>query len=152
MLKRKIQKAILDYFQSDSNKILIIDGARQIGKSFIIRHEGQKFFKNYIELNFLEDKNGERLFENLTSPKDFYLKLSAVAGEKIGTKADTLVFLDEIQHVENFQVVVDSLYIKDNVDIYITGSNAYMLSSELATYLSGRYIEISMLPLSFDSE
>ncbi len=59
------------------------------------------------------------------------------------------MFLDEIQKVESFEKVVDSLYIKPLVDIYITGSNAYLLSGELATYLSGRYIEIKMLPLSF---
>ncbi|MFW5670510.1 MAG: ATP-binding protein, partial [Acetivibrio ethanolgignens] len=59
------------------------------------------------------------------------------------------LFFDEIQHVENFPEVIDSLYIKKNIDIYMTGSNAYMLSSELATLISGRYVEISMLPLSF---
>ena len=61
----------------------------------------------------------------------------------------TYNFLDEIQHVEDFPKVVDSLYIKKNVDIYITGSNAYMLSSEIATLISGRYVQIEMLPLSF---
>jgi len=59
MLRRKIQKTLQEYFSSESNKVLLLDGARQIGKSFIIKHEGQKFFKNYIEINFLEDKNGD---------------------------------------------------------------------------------------------
>lgn len=61
MLKRKIQKTIQDYYRSDSNKVLLLDEARQIGKSLIIKHEGKKHFKNYIEINFLEDKNGEKL-------------------------------------------------------------------------------------------
>ena len=61
----------------------------------------------------------------------------------------TYIFLDEIQHVEDFPKVADSLYIKKNVDIYITGSNAYMLSSEIAPLISGRYVQIEMLPLSF---
>ena len=61
----------------------------------------------------------------------------------------TYIFLDEIQNVDQFLKVLDSLYIKDNVDIYVTGSNAYMLSSEIATMISGRYIQIEMLPLSF---
>ena len=61
----------------------------------------------------------------------------------------TYIFLDEIQNVKDFQKAVDSLYIKDNVDIYITGSNAYLLSGELATLLSGRYVQINRLPLSF---
>ena len=59
MLRRKIQKTLQEYFSSEPNKVLLLDGARQIGKSFIIKHEGQKFFKNYIEINFLEDKNGD---------------------------------------------------------------------------------------------
>lgn len=59
MLRRKIQKTLQEYFSSESNKVLLLDRARQIGKSFIIKHEGQKFFKNYIEINFLEDKNGD---------------------------------------------------------------------------------------------
>ena len=67
MLKRKIQKTLQNYFSLGSNKVLLLDGARQIGKSFIIRHEGQKFFKNYIEINFLEDKNGEKLFSDISS-------------------------------------------------------------------------------------
>src|SRR5699024_8068951 len=72
-----------------------------------------------------------------------YLKERLVPGKM------TYIFLDEIQHVEDFPKVVDSLYIKKNVDIYITGSNAYMLSSEIATLISGRYVQIEMLPLSF---
>ena len=59
MQRRKIQKTLQEYFSSESNKVLLLDGARQIGKSFIIKHEEQKFFKNYIEINFLEDKNGD---------------------------------------------------------------------------------------------
>ena len=67
MLRRKIQKEIHDYYRSESNKVLLLDGARQIGKSFIIRYEGQKLFKNYIEINFLEDKNGDKLFEGVSN-------------------------------------------------------------------------------------
>ena len=63
MLKRKIQTEIADYLDNGSDKILVLDGARQIGKSFIIRYEGQKRFKNYIEIDLYEDKNGEKIFE-----------------------------------------------------------------------------------------
>ena len=150
MLKRKIQKAILDYFQSDSNKILIIDGARQIGKSFIIRHEGQKFFRNYIELNFLEDKNGERLFENLTSPKDFYLKLSAVAGEKIGTKADTLVFLDEIQAYPELITLLKFLKDDDRFTYIASGSLLGITLNKTLSKPGGRILKKKMYPLDFE--
>ena len=78
MLKRKIQSTLQEYFAADSNKVLLLDGARQIGKSFIIRHEASKHFKNYIEINFLEDKNGDRLFDGVTSTNDFYLVFNSV--------------------------------------------------------------------------
>ena len=81
MLRRKVQRILQDYYQNGSNKVLVIDGARQIGKSYIIRHEGQKYFKNYIEVNFWEDKRGDQLFADVTTVKDFYLRLSAYAGQ-----------------------------------------------------------------------
>ena len=84
-------------------------------------------------------------FEHLLSYRELY----AYIKERLCDGKMTYIFLDEIQKVESFEKVVDSLYVKDNTDIYITGSNAYMLSGDLATYLTGRYIELSMLPLSF---
>lgn len=76
-------------------------------------------------------------------------RLYAYIKERLREGKRSYIFLDEVQHVENFPDVVDSLFIKKNLDIYLTGSNAYMLSSEIATLISGRYVEISMLPLSF---
>ena len=84
MLTRKIQPYIESYLKSDSNKVLIIDGARQIGKTFIIRHVGQQLFENYIELNFAEDQNGPRLFEQVRTVRDFYFQVGTLAGEKMG--------------------------------------------------------------------
>ena len=90
---------------------------------------------NFEDIDFEELTDYRKLYE--------YLKERLVAGKV------TYIFLDEIQHVEDFPKVVDRLYIKKNVDIYITGSNAYMLSSEIATLISGRYVQIEMLPFSF---
>lgn len=90
---------------------------------------------NFEDIDFEELTDYRKLYE--------YLKERLVAGKV------TYIFLDEIQHVEDFPKVVDSLYIKKNVDIYITGSNAYMLSSEIATLISGRYVQIEMFPFSF---
>jgi predicted AAA+ superfamily ATPase len=97
MLERKIQTFIKEHFKSKSNKVLIIDGARQIGKSYIIRFVCGDLFKNYIEINLLEDSLSEKLFENTKSVEDFYLQISMLAGHKMGTKEDTVIFLDEIQ-------------------------------------------------------
>ena len=98
MLKRKIRSYIYDHLASRNSKILVIDGARQIGKSYIIRDVAKSLFQNYVEINFAEDKNGPRLFEAATTKEEFYFRLSTVAGDKLrGTKDDTIIFLDEIQ-------------------------------------------------------
>ena len=97
MLYRKIQTYIESYLKSDSNKILLIDGARQVGKSYIIRYVGKQLFANYIEVNMLEDSIGDRLFENTKSVSDFYMRLSTIAGNRMREKDNTLVFIDEIQ-------------------------------------------------------
>ena len=86
MLFRKIQKYIEDYMKQDTNKILIIDGARQIGKTYIIRYTGEKLFENYIEINMVEDFLGNKLFENVKTVDDFYLQVSMIAGEKMKDK------------------------------------------------------------------
>ena len=98
MLKRKIRPLIYDHLESRNNKILVIDGARQIGKSYIIRNVAKSLFPNYIEIDFVEDKTGDRLFAEATTTQEFYFRLSTIAGDKMGgTKEDTIIFLDEIQ-------------------------------------------------------
>lgn len=98
MLKRKIRSYIYEHLAGKNDKILVIDGARQIGKSYIIRDVATSLFPNYVEINFAEDKNGPRLFEAATTKEEFYFRLSTVAGDKLrGTKGDTIIFLDEIQ-------------------------------------------------------
>jgi hypothetical protein len=83
--------------KSDSKKILLVDGARQVGKTYLIRYVGQKLFENFIEINMVEDSLGERLFANTKTVEDFYLQLSMLAGSKMKQRENTLVFLDEIQ-------------------------------------------------------
>lgn len=130
----------------DKQVIKIITGIRRCGKSTLL-----EMFQTYllgsgvdeeqiIAINF-EDYD----FIDLIEPKNLY----AYIKERLLPHKRMYLFFDEIQHVKDFQRVVDSLYIKKDIDIYITGSNAHMLSGELATLLSGRYVEISMLPLSF---
>lgn len=130
----------------DKKIIKIITGVRRCGKSTLM-----EIYKGYLIKNGIDNKNIISInFEDY----DFYdlrepSKLYSYIKERLNSENQNYIFLDEIQHVEDFPRVVDSLFIKNNVDIYIAGSNAYMLSSEIATLISGRYIEISMLPLSF---
>ena len=130
----------------DKKIIKIVTGVRRCGKSMLL-----KIYQNYLKEHGVEDRqiidiNFEDLdFEELTD----YKKMYAYLKERLVEGKMTYIFLDEIQNVQDFPKVLDSLYIKDNIDIYVTGSNAYMLSSEIATMISGRYIQIEMLPLSF---
>ena len=83
MLYRKIEKVIEEHLESNSGKVLLIDGARQVGKTFIIRYVGQRLFENYIELNMVEDSVGDRLFENVRTVEDFYIQVSMLAGDRM---------------------------------------------------------------------
>ena len=109
MLYRKIAKRIEDYFLSDSDRLLVIDGARQIGKSYIIRYVGQRMFPNYIEINMEEDKLGNRIFAEARTTKEFYLALSVIAGDKMKDRKSTLVFIDEIQAYDHLFTLVKFL-------------------------------------------
>lgn len=97
MLYRKFAKNIEDFLRTKPEKILLVNGARQIGKSFIIRHVGSRMFKNFVEINLREDREGPQIFSNVRTTEDLYLQLSIVAGSKLGKKENTLIFLDEIQ-------------------------------------------------------
>ncbi len=150
MLHRKIQSYIESYLQSNSNKILIIDGARQIGKTFIIRHIGQRLFENYIELNFVEDIDGPKLFEQVRTVKDFYFQVSMIAGEKMGDKKNTLVFLDEIQAYPHLLTMLKFLK-QDDRFTYIASGSLLGVTLRKTTSIPMGSIEIKrMFPLDFE--
>ena len=130
----------------DKSLIKVITGIRRCGKSTLMEIYQDWLLENSVQQSQIISINFEDLdYEELSDYKKLYEYLKA----KLVPEQMTYIFLDEIQHVENFQKAIDSLYIRKNVDIYITGSNAYMLSSEISTLLSGRYVQIEMLPLSF---
>ena len=142
------RKQYLDKLKKIQNKqiIKVITGVRRCGKSTLLRQFREYLKESGIEETQIIDINFEDIaYEHLLDYKALYVYLL----ERLHSEKMTYVFLDEIQAVPEFQKAVDSLFIKDKVDIYITGSNAHMLSGELATLLSGRYIELQMLPLSF---
>ncbi|MBP3456792.1 MAG: ATP-binding protein [Bacilli bacterium] len=129
----------------DKDLIKVVTGIRRCGKSTLF-----DLFIDYLKMSGV--KSNQIIYINLEDADyDFknYKELYHFINEKIISEDNFYVFLDEVQNVPGFQRAIDSLYIKKNVDVYITGSNAYLLSGELVTLLSGRYIEIKMLPLSF---
>jgi predicted AAA+ superfamily ATPase len=150
MLYRKIEIEIEKYLKSDTKKVLIIDGARQVGKSFIIRHSGKKLFKNYIEINMTQDKQGDKLFENTSTVNDFYLQLSIIAGEKMGKKEDTLIFLDEIQEYPNLLTLLKFLA-QDNKFKYIASGSMLGIALSRTSSIPMGSIEVKhMYPLDLE--
>ena len=125
--------------------IKIVTGIRRCGKSTVLEMFRDELLDNGVEENQIIFINFED-YENksLRNPESLYNYIK----QRLTSKMN-YIFLDEIQRVEDFPEVVDSLYIKDNVDLYLTGSNSSLLSSEIATLISGRYVEIKMLPFSF---
>ena len=145
MIQRKEYLDLLKKWK-DEQVIKVITGIRRCGKSTLLN-----LYQDYLRTQGVADDqivyvNFEELeYEDLLDYKALYNYIKS----RLHSEKTTYIFLDEIQQVADFQKAVDSLYVKQNVDIYITGSNAYLLSGELATLLSGRYVEINMLPLSF---
>ncbi|MBO7497474.1 MAG: ATP-binding protein [Salinivirgaceae bacterium] len=150
MLKRKIESYLEDYLKSDSNKMLILAGARQIGKSYIIRHVGKKLFPNYVEINMAEDSYGQRNFANAKTLDDFYLNLSIVAGNKLKNKHNTLVFIDEIQTYDHLLTMVKFLKQDDRYTYIASGSLLGITLKETPSLPIGSVIIKNMYPLDFE--
>lgn len=150
MLYRKISITIEEHLTSNSDKILLIDGARQVGKTYIIRYVGERLFQNFIELNMVEDFLGDRLFANTKTVDDFYLQVSMLAGNKMKSKADTLIFIDEIQAYPHLLTLLKFLR-QDNRFTYIaSGSLLGVTLSETTSIPMGSIRKIRMFPLDFE--
>lgn len=145
MIQRKEYLEQLKSFK-DKQLIKVVTGIRRCGKSTLF-----ELYCDYLKESGIED--GQMISINLEDPEFHdltdYKQLYDYVHERLQPGKMNYVFLDEVQNVPEFQKACDGLFIKKNVDLYITGSNAYLLSGELATLLSGRYVEIKMLPLSF---
>ena len=130
----------------DKRLIKIVSGIRRCGKSTLF-----ELFQGHLRADGVNDEQiisinlEEGEYDEIETYKDLY----GFINEKIVQDKKTYIFIDEVQRVTDFYKAIDSLYVKKNCDVYITGSNARLLSGELATLLSGRYVEIKMLPLSF---
>ena len=150
MLYRKIEALIEEHLKSRSKKILLIDGARQVGKTYIIRYVGGRLFESFIELNMVEDSLGSRLFANVRTVEDFYLQVSMLAGRKMKQKENTLIFIDEIQAYPHLLTLLKFLS-QDNKFTYIaSGSLLGVTLSQTTSIPMGSIRKIRMFPLDFE--
>lgn len=150
MLYRKIATKIEQYLSSKSERMMIIDGSRQIGKSYIVRWVGQQMFPNYIEINMEEDKLGDRIFADAKTTKDFYLALSIVAGEKLKDKSTTLVFIDEIQAYDHLLTLVKFLMEEDRFTYIASGSQLGVTLKNTQSLPIGSLQIEHMYPMDFE--
>ncbi len=145
LIRRDGYRKWLDEFR-EKKLVKVLTGLRRSGKSTILEMYIQSLLDEGVRKERIVSINFERLeFEPLTDP----LKLHAEILSRLSPGEMTFVFLDEIQHVEDYEKVIDSLYVRKGIDLYITGSTADLLSSEIASRLTGRYVEVNVLPLSF---
>ncbi len=150
MLYRKISKDIEAHLRSGSDKILIVEGARQIGKSYIIREIGKSLYTNYVEINFVKDDETDGLFRDIHKLEDFYMTLSMIAGGKLGTKSDTLIFLDEIQHYPQYLTMLKFMR-EDGRFTYIASGSLLGISLRNTTSIPiGSIIRKPMFQLDFE--
>ena len=149
MLYRKIEETIKEHLKSNSSKVLLIDGARQVGKTFIVRYVGQKLFANFIEINMIEDCEGSKLFANVKTTEDFYLQVSMIAGDKM-KQGETLIFLDEIQVYPHLLTLLKFLAQENRFTYIASGSLLGVTLSQTTSIPMGSIRKVRMFPLDFE--
>ncbi len=150
MLYRKIQSTITQHITGGDNRILVIQGARQVGKTYIIRQTCKTLFKNYIEINLVDDKRSDKLFEKAVNVQDFFFQLSLVAGNKMGTKENTIVFLDEIQEYPHLLTLLKFLQDDGRFTFIASGSLLGVTLMQTTSIPIGSIRILQMYPLDFE--
>ena len=150
MLYRKIKSYIEEHLKSNDDKILLIEGARQIGKSYIIRNVGTELYDNYVEINFVADDEGEKVFKNVHTTEEFYLNLSMVAGSRLDRYDNTLVFIDEIQHYPQFLTMLKFLREEHRYRFICSGSLLGIALKGTVSVPVGSVIPKKMYQLDFE--
>lgn len=150
MLYRKISKVIEQHLLSGQNRILIIDGARQIGKSYIIREVGKKLFPNFVEINMEEDKISKQVFKNADNVEDFYMTLSVVAGSKLKDRKSTLIFIDEIQAYDHLLTLLKFLNNDGRYTFIASGSMLGVALKNTSSLPMGSIRIEHMYPMDFE--
>lgn len=150
MLYRKIASKIESFLKSEKKRMLVVSGARQVGKSYIIREVGMKLYSNFIEVNMEEDKQSNRLFENARTVEDFMIALSTIAGAKMKDSEKTLVFIDEIQAYSHLLTLAKFL-VEDGRFTYIASGSQLGIALKTTQSIPIGSIELlSMYPLDFE--
>lgn len=150
MLERKFTQFLERFLMEEATKILLVNGARQIGKSYLIRYVGQKLFKHFVEINLKEDKEGDRVFADVHTTNDLYMRLSNYYSTPLGDKSDTLVFLDEIQSYPHLMTMLKFLNQELRFRFIASGSQLGVALSETPSVPLGSVTIEQMYPLDFE--
>ena len=150
MLERKFTKVLEQFLNENQNKILLVNGARQIGKSYLIRYVGKRLFTHFVEINLKEDKEGEQVFASVHTTNDLYMRLSNYYSEPLGGKSDTLVFLDEIQSYPHLMTMLKFLNQEGKYRFIASGSQLGVALSQTPSVPLGSVEIQQMYPLDFE--
>ena len=150
MLERKFERFLEHFLVHEPRKILLVNGARQIGKSYLIRYVGTKLFKHFVEINLKADQEGARIFASTRSKEDFYLQLGAIAGQNLGNNRDTLIFLDEIQSYPHMMTLLKFLNEDGKYRYVASGSQLGVALSQTPSVPMGSVAIQQMYPLDFE--
>lgn len=150
MLERKFTSFLESFLLEEPNKILLVNGARQIGKSYLIRYVGQKLFRHFVEINLKEDIEGDKVFADVHTTNDLYMRLSNFYSSPLGDKTDTLVFLDEIQSYPHLMTMLKFLNGESRYRFIASGSQLGVALSETPSVPLGSVTIEQMYPLDFE--
>ena len=150
MLERKFTSFLTTFLKEEPNKILLVNGARQIGKSYLVRYVGQKLFTHFVEINLKEDAEGEQVFADVHTTNDLYMRLSNFYTEPLGDNTDTLIFLDEIQSYPHLMTLLKFLNQESRYRFIASGSQLGVALSETPSVPLGSVTIAQMYPLDFE--
>ena len=150
MLERKFTSFLTAFLREEPNKILLVNGARQIGKSYLIRYVGQKLFSHFVEINLKEDAEGDQVFADVHTTNDLYMRLSNFYSEPLGDKTDTLIFLDEIQSYPHLMTMLKFLNQESRYRFIASGSQLGVALSRTPSVPLGSVTIVQMFPLDFE--
>ena len=150
MLKRKFTSVLEQYLTENTNKILLVNGARQIGKSYLIRYVGKKLYPHFVEINLQKDKEGPAIFSHVHTTQELYMQVSTIANEILGNKSDTLIFLDEIQTYPHLLTMLKFLREDGRYHFIASGSQLGIALAETTSVPMGSVAIETMDQLDFE--